>query len=141
MYGLYQEFRAREEKGDRPVSPLVDRSQPRLPPEPRLQVTAEKDLRQYRADQAFTASEFAGMLGNLLAGRQHIFFTLGEHPEFDGQIAACVREIREVSRRGAAAPVEFVALETTLHEQRLLKTPREVETLGRALACHGSIVG
>jgi hypothetical protein len=51
MYVLYRDFRAREEKADLPPSPLVDRSVPRLPPEPRLQVTAEKDLRQYRAEQ------------------------------------------------------------------------------------------
>jgi Xaa-Pro aminopeptidase len=88
----------------------------------------------YRADRAFTAAEFAGMLPGLLSGRQRIYFTLGEHPEFDARIAACVREIREVSRRGAAAPVEFVALETTLHEQRLVKTPREIEIQAHACA-------
>ncbi|NHN23153.1 hypothetical protein, partial [Bacillus amyloliquefaciens] len=71
---------------------------------------------RYRADQAFTLSEFAGLLPQLLGGRQRVYYTLGEHPHLDPQITACVREIRDVSRRGAAAPFEFVALETTLHE-------------------------
>ena len=86
---------------------------------------------QYRSDQALTINDFAGLLPRLLGGRQRVYYTLGEHA-LDAQITACVREIREVSRRGAAAPVEFVALETTLHEQRLLKTPAEIDLLAHA---------
>jgi Xaa-Pro aminopeptidase len=94
----------------------------------------EGAVRQYRAEQAFNISEFAAMLPSLLGGRQRVYYTLGEHPQLDPQITACVRDIRDVSRRGAAAPVEFVALETTLHEQRLLKTPAEVELMAHAAA-------
>jgi len=92
----------------------------------------EGATKQYRAEQGLTVAEFAGMLPGLLGGRARIFYTLGEHPELDPQITACCREIREVSRRGASAPVEFVALETTLHEQRLIKTESEVGLLTHA---------
>jgi Xaa-Pro aminopeptidase len=87
---------------------------------------------RYRADHAYPISEFGGLLATLLSGRQSVYYTLGEHPHLDPQITASVREIREVSRRGAAAPFEFVALETTLHEQRLLKTDAEVKLLEHA---------
>lgn len=89
---------------------------------------------QYRADQAFEVSRFGEMLFRLLSGRERVYYTLGEHPHLDPQITACVREIREVSRRGAAAPAEFVALETTLHEQRLVKTAAELKTVQHACA-------
>src|SRR5689334_2569462 len=46
---------------------------------------------RYRADQSFTVAEFAGMLAGLLGGRQRVYYTLGEHPEFDPQITASVR--------------------------------------------------
>jgi Xaa-Pro aminopeptidase len=92
----------------------------------------EGAVRQYRADQAFNLAEFAGMLPALLGGRARVYYTLGEHPHLDPQLTACVRDIRDVSRRGAAAPFEFVALETTLHEQRLVKTPAEVELMAHA---------
>ena len=88
--------------------------------------------KRYRADQGLPVSALAGMLPGLLGGRSRIYYTLGEHPEFDPQLTACVREIREVSRRGASAPVEFVALETTLHEQRLIKTQAEIDLLAHA---------
>jgi Xaa-Pro aminopeptidase len=86
----------------------------------------------YRADQAHVIGELNAMLPALLAGRDKVFYTLGEHPQWDARITACVREIREVSRRGPAAPTEFISLDTSLHELRLIKTPAELETLRHA---------
>jgi Xaa-Pro aminopeptidase len=92
----------------------------------------EGAVKQYRADQAYTLDQFAAMLPGLLGGRARVYYTLGEHAQLDPQLTTVVREIRDVSRRGAAAPFEFVALETTLHEQRLLKTPAEVAHMAHA---------
>lgn len=88
----------------------------------------------YGADQAFVTDDFERQLSSLLAGRARVYYTLGEHPHWDARITATVREIREVSRRGAAAPTDFVALETTLHEQRLIKTEAELTLLRHACA-------
>jgi len=92
----------------------------------------EGAMKDYGADEAFPIEQFAAQLPALLGGRSRVFYNLGEHPALDPQITACVREIREVSRRGAAAPNEFVALEGTLHEMRLTKTPAEIAVLRRA---------
>jgi Xaa-Pro aminopeptidase len=89
-------------------------------------------VRHYGADQAFAIDEFEDRLPGLLAGRSRVFYNLGEHPELDGEITGCVRGIREVARRGAMAPTEFVALETSLHEMRLRKTPAELAILAKA---------
>jgi Xaa-Pro aminopeptidase len=88
--------------------------------------------RDYQADQAFAIEEFGVQLPKLLAGRNRLFYTLGEHPERDGIVTAAVRELRETSRRGPVAPSEFVALEATLHEQRLLKSSAELDCLRKA---------
>lgn len=87
--------------------------------------------RDFGADQAFTIDEFAEQLPQLLADRKRVHYTLGEHG-WDDTITACVREIREVSRRGGAAPDEFLAMETSLHEQRLIKSAAELECLRKA---------
>ncbi|WP_428384599.1 Xaa-Pro aminopeptidase [Nevskia ramosa] len=92
----------------------------------------EGAVSQYGADQAFVIDELDKQLQGLLSGRRRVFYTFGEHPEWDPKIAAVVREIREVSRRGAAAPTDFVALETTLHEQRLIKTEAELKLIRHA---------
>lgn len=88
--------------------------------------------KHYGADQAFTLEEFDTKLPGLLAGREVLHYTLGEFPEMDARIAALVRHLREVSRRGAAAPTTIVALENTLHEMRLFKRPAEIELMRKA---------
>ena len=92
----------------------------------------EGAVRNYGADQAFAIGDFQEILPSLLAGRSRVVYNLGEHAELDPKITACVRTIREVSRRGGAAPTEFVALETSLHEMRLRKTAAEIATLAKA---------
>lgn len=89
-------------------------------------------MKLYGADQAFTLDEVDAQLPKLLQGRQHLHYTLGERDDWDRRITTCVREIREVARRGAAAPVDYIALEATLHEMRLLKTKAELGVMATA---------
>jgi len=92
----------------------------------------EGATRDYGADQAYTVAELEVMLPKLLGGRTRIHYTLGEHPHWDSKLTACVREIRELSRRGPDAPAEIVSLDTTLHEQRLIKTDAELALIRHA---------
>ena len=92
----------------------------------------EGAIRDYGADQAFVVAELPSMLPKLLGGRNAVHYTLGEHAHWDEKLTACVREIRELSRRGPDAPVEFVSLDASLHEQRLIKTDAELALIRRA---------
>jgi Xaa-Pro aminopeptidase len=94
----------------------------------------EGAVRDHGADEAYPIEDFEAHLSGLLGGRRDLHYTLGEHPALDAKINASVREIREVSRRGAAAPVAVTALETTLHEMRLHKSPAELEVMQAACA-------
>lgn len=58
MFGLYKFLQSREVARDAPPSPLVDRSVPRLPPEPRLQVAPERELAAMRAEQQAVLESF-----------------------------------------------------------------------------------
>ena len=59
MYALYRNLQSHEETHDLPPSPLVDRTQRHLPPEPRLQVTPHPDLDKYLAEQQASISNYA----------------------------------------------------------------------------------
>lgn len=89
-------------------------------------------VKNYRAQEAHPIGEFEAMLPKLLAGRSRVHYNLGEHALLDQQITASVRHIREVSRRGAAAPTEIVALEASLHEMRLIKSASEAAIMETA---------
>lgn len=92
----------------------------------------EGAVKHYGADLAYPIEDFEEQLPQLLAGRARVHYTMGEHVDWDAKIAASVREIREVSRRGAAAPTDFVALEASLHEMRLHKSSAELATMALA---------
>jgi Xaa-Pro aminopeptidase len=94
----------------------------------------EGAVAHYGADQAFNIDALEAELPKLLMGRECVHYTLGEYPELDAKIASVTRYLREVSRRGAAAPTTIVALETTLHEMRLLKSKAEVALMKKAAA-------
>lgn len=92
----------------------------------------EGAVKNYRAQQAYPIGEFEAWLPKLLAGRERVHFNLGEHAQLDHKITSSVRHIREVSRRGGAAPTQIVALEASLHEMRLIKSAREVAIMETA---------
>lgn len=81
----------------------------------------------FGAHEARSIEDLEAELPRLLAGRETLHYTLGEYPALDPKIIAAVKHIRDVSRRGAAAPHTIVALEQTLHEMRLIKRPAEIE--------------
>lgn len=81
----------------------------------------------FGAQQAFNVGELAAQLPRLLAGREAVHFTLGEDAALDLQVITAIKDIRAVARRGSAAPNRIVALEDTLHEQRLIKRASEIE--------------
>ena len=81
----------------------------------------------FGAHQAYSIESLATELPKLLQGRETVHYSLGEYPALDTQVIAAVKNIRDVARRGAAAPHTIVALEQTLHEMRLIKRPAELE--------------
>tara|TARA_R110000787_G_scaffold31696_2_gene83882 strand:- start:6760 stop:8079 length:1320 start_codon:yes stop_codon:yes gene_type:complete len=88
--------------------------------------------RGFGADQAFDLDQFDVLLPQILSGRDALHYTLGDQPELDAHIAQLLRHLREVSRRGGAAPDTIIALESTLHEMRLFKRPAEIELMRHA---------
>ncbi|WP_428310221.1 Xaa-Pro aminopeptidase [Hydrocarboniphaga sp.] len=92
----------------------------------------EGAIADYGADQAFNIGELETQLPKLLAGREAVHYSLGEFTELDAKITGIVRYLREVSRRGAAAPTCFVALDVTLHEMRLFKSKAEIALMKKA---------
>jgi Xaa-Pro aminopeptidase len=89
----------------------------------------EGAVAHYGADQAFTLAEFDSKISELLQGRERLHYTLGEYPELDARLCQSLRLIREKSRRGGGAPAIIEALETSLHEMRLIKSNKEIEQM------------
>jgi Xaa-Pro aminopeptidase len=83
-------------------------------------------------DDAFPVNDVDDILPGMLEGRERIYITLGEYPEFDNKLMHWVTAIRAREAGGAIPPGEFVALKHLLHEQRLYKSAAELRTMREA---------
>ncbi len=83
-------------------------------------------------DDAFPMSDMGDILPGLLEGRERVYVTLGEYPDFDSQLMTWVGDIRARESGGAVAPGEFVSLKHHLHELRLYKSAKEMSLMREA---------
>ena len=88
-------------------------------------------------DDAFPMGDLADILPGMLEGRERVYHTLGEYPQFDRQLMAWVNDIRARESGGAVAPDEFVSLKHLLHELRLYKSAKELTMMREAARITG----
>ena len=92
----------------------------------------ERASQKLGVDDAFPFVDMGEILPGLLEGRERIYITLGEYPDFDRRLLAWVADIRQREAGGAHPPGEFMELKHLLHEQRLYKSPRELKLMRHA---------
>ena len=83
----------------------------------------------YEADDAFPIDDLDEILPGLIENRERLFYTFGDNQQFDQRVLGWVNQVRERTRAGVTAPVEFIRLGHLLHEMRMLKSRHEVRNL------------
>jgi Xaa-Pro aminopeptidase len=92
----------------------------------------ERATQSLGIDDAFPIGDLSDILPGMLEGRETIYITLGEHPEFDHRLLGYVSDIRAREAGGAISPGEFVSLKHLLHELRLIKSKGELKLMREA---------
>lgn len=87
----------------------------------------------FAADDAFPIADIDEILPGLMEHRARIFYSMGQHAEFDPRVLGWVNSLR-VQVRGTGAAHEFVALRSVLDDMRLYKTSAEQRCLRRSAA-------
>ena len=87
---------------------------------------------EYGADDAFPIADIDEILPGMLEQVDRVFYTMGNHPDFDHRLIGWVNHLRAQVRTGTHTPAEFVSLEHLLHDMRLVKSRAEVATMRRA---------
>lgn len=83
-------------------------------------------------DDAFPISDINDILPGLIEGRERVYYSLGKDPQFDQQVMDWVNVVRSHKRQGVHPPGEFLVLDHLLHEQRLVKSSKEVALMEKA---------
>jgi Xaa-Pro aminopeptidase len=86
----------------------------------------------FGADDAFPFDDLEDILSGLIENREKIYIAMGKNPDLDHQIGEWVLNIRENSRAGIKAPLEFVDLDHVVHDLRLYKSRAEIAVMRKA---------
>jgi Xaa-Pro aminopeptidase len=86
----------------------------------------------YGADQAHAIEEADELLPKLLENRERLYYPLGSNTDLDRRVMHWVNLVRGKARSGVRAPVELVALDHLVHEQRLVKSKQELRIMRKA---------
>ena len=92
----------------------------------------EKAVSEYLFDDSFPIADIDDILPGLLEGKRRVYYSMGLDEKFDRHLMDWINQIRGKVRSGAHPPGEFVALEHTLHDMRLYKSPAEIKVMRKA---------
>ena len=92
----------------------------------------EGACKHYGADQAHAIDVLDEIMPGLIAGRERVYYLMGEDASCDQRIARWAEAARLHTRGSPAPQVQLVSLKTPLHELRLYKSRHEVRSMRRA---------
>ena len=89
---------------------------------------------EHGADVAYPHTELEQRLGDLIANREHLHYSLGLDRDMDLMVASAIARLRKSEKRGKRPPRAVVDPRVALHELRLHKSDDEIGLLRRASA-------
>jgi len=92
----------------------------------------ERAMQLFGIDDAFPIADIDDILPGMIEGKTKLYYAMGSHDEFDGQVIAWVNSISNNPMSGSKLPGEFVQLDQHLHELRLFKSKQEIQVLRKA---------
>ena len=87
----------------------------------------------YYADKAFDSESFKKTLPDLLKNRDVLYFAFGRQMQWDRIINRAINDLRNKIRAGITIPETIINPEIYIHEDRVFKSPAEIETLQKAI--------
>jgi Xaa-Pro aminopeptidase len=87
---------------------------------------------EYGAQEAFSISEFAEKLEEILDGAESLYYRLGVHPDLDEMIIRKITSMRTFNRKPIQFPTTIIDPATIVHEMRVLKSAEEIDIMQRA---------
>ncbi|PZR58942.1 MAG: Xaa-Pro aminopeptidase [Candidatus Meridianibacter frigidus] len=92
----------------------------------------EGALAHFGVDAAYEIGELDSRLPDYLVGADTLYYALGQEDVLDRRVMAALNAARQRVRRGGNAPRTIEEPGKFLHEQRLFKTPAEIELMRKA---------
>lgn len=92
----------------------------------------ERACSEFGVDAAFSIKDFKTQLADLLVGRRHVYFMMGENKMLEHALMDSVHAARHKARSGMIVPRHFHHLDILLEGMRVLKDEDEIACLRKA---------
>jgi len=92
----------------------------------------EGAVEKFGADDSYPISDLDDILPGLLEGREQVYYTMGNIPNFDQRMVGFLNHLRNASRQGKNSPTEIIELDHCLNELRLFKSSAEIKAMRQA---------
>lgn len=86
----------------------------------------------FGADEAYSVEEVETRLPKYLENMDRLYYRMGKHEAFDAKMLGWIDRIRAQVRAGISEPTQILDPASFVHEQRLYKSPEEIDWLRRA---------
>ncbi|HIF19831.1 MAG TPA: M24 family metallopeptidase, partial [Gammaproteobacteria bacterium] len=86
----------------------------------------------FDANQSYKIGDLGKVLTEVFPNRQKIFYTLGQHNDYDKKVIDTFNQVRANQRRLGVVPTEVVSLEPLIHDMRLVKSREEIRRMKEA---------
>lgn len=87
---------------------------------------------QLGLDQAWSIDELDEIAPQFLTHAEQVYFSFGQLADWSGRMADWLSELKTQVRKGVTVPTSLNDLDRILHEQRLFKSPQEIEIMRQA---------
>ena len=87
----------------------------------------------YGAEEAFAIEDFNAQLSSLLAACHTVYIAIGRNAELEMAVANALKCHQDKGGRGSNGPVNIKNIESIVHEQRVVKTSKEIARLQQAV--------
>ncbi len=87
---------------------------------------------EWGADEGHAIGEIDEVVPEILAGRETLYYTLGQDGEFDEKVTGWINDLRHRRGEPPGAPEALVDARDVIHEMRLCKRPEEKEVMREA---------
>ena len=83
-------------------------------------------------DEVYTFSQLGEMMPKLLSNQAQLFYSLGADAVWDVKVTKWLNQVKDLARTGVSAPEAVRDVRQLVDQQRLIKTPFEIDLMRRS---------
>jgi len=92
----------------------------------------EAAVAEFGVDESYSIKELDALAPKLLGNQSKLFYSLGADAAWDTRVMAWLNQLREGARSGNTAPEALLDVRQLIDEQRLLKSPFEIDVMRKS---------